>query len=75
MSIPQGSGQINMSSHLARLSIRDDLITTMQMQHKMERDQDRAKIASLEQYIETIHVEFARNKKLMQMLIDKVEAD
>ena len=47
----------------------------MQMQHKREREQDQAKIASLEQYIDSIHIEFARNKELMQVLIDKVEAD
>ena len=40
-----------------------------------EREQDRTRIANLERYIETIHNEFAKNKQLMQMLIDKVEAD
>ena len=47
----------------------------MQIQHQRERDQDRAKIASLESYIDQIHAEFARNKMLMQMLIEKVEGD
>jgi hypothetical protein len=41
----------------------------------LERDKDKAKIVSLEQYIETIHLEFSKNKQLMQMLINKVEAD
>lgn len=54
---------------------KDDQLIAMQMQHQLERDQDRAKIASLEQYIESVHCEFAKNKRLMQMLVDKVEAD
>ena len=52
MSIPQGGGPMNMSHLATRQSARDDLIASMQMQHKRERDQDRAKIASLESYID-----------------------
>ena len=51
MSMPQGGGPLTMS-HLTRPSARDDLLTSMQMQHKREREQDQAKIASLEQYID-----------------------
>ena len=52
MSIPQGGGPMSMSLLAARHGARDDLIASMQMQHKREREQDQAKIASLEQYID-----------------------
>ena len=53
MSSPQGGGPVNVSSVLALPnSSKDELITAMQAQHRVEREQDRARIASLEQYIE-----------------------
>ena len=50
-------------------------VLKMEERHKREREQDRIKIASLEAYVEKIHGEFNKNKQLMQMLINKVEAD
>ena len=47
----------------------------LEQRHHLEREKDRAKIASLEEYIDTIHAEFNKNKQLMQLLINKVEAD
>ena len=47
----------------------------LERKHLKEREKDRAKIANLESYIETIHNEFSKNKCLMYMLINKVEAD
>ena len=47
----------------------------LEQRHHLEREKDRLKIASLEEYIDTIHAEFNKNKQLMQLLINKVEAD
>lgn len=41
----------------------------------MEREQDKAKIASLERYIEKIHSEFTKNNELMKMLMAKCDND
>ena len=41
----------------------------------MERKQDKAKIASLERYIENIHSEFTKNNELMKMLMAKCDND
>ena len=37
-------------------------VKAMESNHKKERENDKARIASLEQYIETIHAEFTKNK-------------
>ena len=47
----------------------------LEKRHAKEREIDRAKISSLEAYVEKIHAEFTKNKQLMQMLVNKVEAD
>ena len=50
-------------------------VKAMESNHKKERENDKARIASLEQYIETIHAEFAKNKQFTQMLVNKIEND
>ena len=52
-----------------------EYVRAMEQHHAKERDENRTKIASLESHVDTIHAEFIKNKKLLQMLINKVEAD
>ena len=52
-----------------------EYVRALEKRHAKEREIDRAKISSLEAYVEKIHAEFTKNKQLMQMLVNKVEAD
>lgn len=43
----------------------NEMMQAMEQRHLKEREQDKAKIASLEAYVEKIHDEFTKNKQLM----------
>ena len=52
-----------------------EYVSKLELRHQKEREQDQAKIANLERYIEQIHGEFSKNKELMQMLVAKCETE
>lgn len=56
-------------------SYSEKFVKALEQRHQVEREKERAKIRGLEQYIDTIHEEFNRNKQLMQLLVNKVQAD
>ena len=65
-----GSPQLNQPKVFSAEYVRK-----LELRHQKEREQDQAKIANLERYIEQIHGEFSKNKELMQMLVAKCETE
>lgn len=43
----------------------EKFVKVLEQRHQIEREKERAKINGLEQYIDTIHEEFNKNKQLM----------
>jgi uncharacterized coiled-coil protein SlyX len=50
-------------------------ITFLKKLHAVDKARDQATIKSLQEQIATITEEFSKNKKLMGLLIEKVESD